>query len=83
MIAPTLLKAILKFCTSNKFLNLKTYSLKTFKPNLATFQHLNVFWTRPVSMQRLIGRSKNNFVQTLLNLSNLAYFLIALKTFKM
>ena len=34
-------------------------------------------------MQGLIGLSKNKFFQTLLNRSNLAYFLIGLKTFKM
>ena len=34
-------------------------------------------------MQGLIGLSKNKFFQTLLNLGNLAYFLIGLKRFKM
>ena len=34
-------------------------------------------------MQGLIGLSQNKFFQILLNLINLAYFVIGLKTFKM
>ena len=47
------------------------------------FQHSNIFWSWSANTLGLIGLSKNKFFQTLLNLSNLAYFLIGLKAFKM
>ena len=42
MIAPTLLKAILIFCTTNKFLTLKTDSLKRLSQicNLSAFERI-------------------------------------------
>ena len=37
IISLMLLKTILKFCIINKFLNLKTYSLKSFTPKMRPF----------------------------------------------
>ena len=69
-----LLKVILKFCTINKLFEFKDVLTKKISAKYAIFQHLNVFWTWPVSVRGLIGLSKINSFKLFVTYKNLECF---------
>ena len=73
IIAPTLMKAILKFCATNKLFELKNIMIeKNFSQicNLSAFRHILDLTSKCAGAD---WTAQNKFFQTLPNLSNLAF----------